>query len=264
MITGGCGFIGSNFIRFLLDESNFKIVNYDSLASGDKSNVESSDKYTLVIGDLCDNNLLDNTLHRHSVQQIIHFAALTHVSNSFESPQEYVRANIQGTLSLLEAVKKYGRITRFIYISTDEVYGDNTLHNIPKAENSQLEPTNPYSATKLSAEKFVDVYRVSYQIPACGVRMCNVYGPRQTRDKMVPKFIGLAMDGKPFTIEGDGHQLRCWLFVADVCRAIYSVLLKGKVGEIYNIGSTTELSVLDMAMKIKNEIESALGMINCS
>lgn len=258
MVTGGCGFIGSGFVHFMLEESDVNIVSLDSLISGDSANIETSERCTTIMGDICNIALLEKTLNVHNVTEIVHFAALTHVTASFEDPQQYVRANIEGTLNLLDAVRKYGQVKRFVYISTDEVYGDGA-DGIEKIESSSLAPTNPYSASKLSAETFVDVYRVSYNIPACGVRMCNVYGPRQTTDKVIPKFIKLAVDGKPFTIEGDGLQLRNWIYVTDACRAIYSVLLKGRIGEIYNISTSSELSVLDMAKKLKFEVETILG-----
>ena len=261
MVTGGCGFIGSNFIHFLIQETTVKIINYDNLSfAGRKFDTEASDRCVLVLGDICNSDLLYETLCLHGVEEIVHFAALTSVSDSFQNPQQYVKNNVEGTLSVLEAVKKYGRIKRFVQISTDEVYGDSDGDTTPKREGVSLEPTNPYSASKLSAEKFVGVYRVSYNTPASYVRMCNVYGPRQTFDKVVPKFISQAVEDKPFTIEGDGSQLRTWVYVLDACRAIYRVLQRGKIGEVYNIGSSSEKSVLDLAKMIKKEVDTTLGM----
>lgn len=259
MVTGGCGFIGSNFICFLLEETNAKVVNYDNLSSaGIKPDLEDSERYALVVGDITDTKLLEKTLRLNKVEEIVHFAALTSVSDSFKNPRQYARNNIDGTLSLLEAVKNYGCLNRFLHISTDEVYGD-TSSDVPKKEGDGLEPTNPYSASKLSAEKFVDVYRVAYKVPAYFLRMCNIYGPRQTSDKVVPKFIYQAIEGKPFTIEGDGSQLRIWLYVRDACRAICSILERGRIGEIYNVSSSFEISVIDMAKQIKKEVSAALG-----
>lgn len=259
MVTGGCGFIGSKFVHFLLDESNAIVVNFDKHPFGETSTLESSGRYTLVTGDICETKLLEKTLRLHEVQEIVHFAALTSVGDSFKKPKEYIRNNVEGTLSLLEAIKNYGRINRFLNIGTDEVYGESS-NGVPKKEEDRLEPTNPYSASKLSAEKFVDVYRVAYKIPAVFIRMCNIYGPRQTSDKVVPKFIYQAIEDKPLTIEGDGSQQRNWLYVSDACRAIYSVLEKGKTGEIYNIGSSFEMSITDMAKQIKEEVDATLGM----
>ena len=259
MVTGGCGFIASNFIRYILQETDLHVVNYDSLVTGNKANVDPSDRYTLVVGDLCNGEMLDRTLRQFNVDEIIHFGALTHVTDSFKDPDDYVRANVQGTLSLLDAVRKYGSIKRFVHISTDEVYGDSGMNEKAKVETDRLQPTNPYSATKVGAEKIADVYRVSYDIPLSSVRMCNVYGPRQTPDKVIVKFIGLATAGKPFTIEGNGEQLRSWLYVEDACRAIHTVLERGKVGEFYNIVSSNELSVLETARYIKEAVEEIQG-----
>ena len=261
LVTGGCGFIGSNFIQFVLEETNAKVVNYDNCLScaGGNADLADSERYCLVVGDVCDCELLEKTLYLHQVKDVVHFAALTSVSDSFENPDEYVKNNVQGTLSLLKAVRNYGCINRFVQISTDEVYGDSFSDGVPKKEGDSLEPTNPYSASKLSAEKFVDVYRVAYRIPASFVRMCNIYGPRQTLDKVVPKFIHQAIEGKPFTIAEDGKQLRSWLYVSDACRAIYSVLEKGKTGDVYNVASPCEMSVLDVAKAIKKEVDLALG-----
>ncbi len=261
MVTGGCGFIGSNFVHFLLEETKAIVVNFDNLSSaGSKPDLEVSERYTLVVGDIRETELLEKTLRLHKVKEIVHFAALTCVGDSFKSPQEYVKTNVEGTLSVLEAVKNYGHINRFLHISTDEVYGD-TTDGIPKKEGDGLKPTNPYSASKFSAEKFVDVYHIAYNIPVCFVRMCNIYGPWQTSDKVIPKFIYQAIEDQPFTIEGDGSQLRNWLYVNDACKAIYSVLEEGKTGEIYNISASFELSVLELAKKIKEEVDSALGVL---
>lgn len=256
LVTGGCGFIGSNFICHLLHEDAGKIVNYDNLSKwSNKLNVDASEERCIfVAGDVCNGDLLDKTLRLHEVDKVVHFAALTHVSDSFKHPDDFVQANVQGTLSLLEAVRKYGRVKQFLYISTDEVYGESGIDDSPKKETDNLHPTNPYSATKLAAEKLVEVYLTAYSIPACTVRMCNVYGPRQSLNKMFPKFISLSIQDKPFTIEGDGHQLRSWMYVHDTCRAIHLVFQRGKIGSIYNIGSTCEMSVLDAARGIKKEV----------
>lgn len=255
LVTGGCGFIGSNFISYLLSQGAEKIVNYDNLSDGsNRLNVEAADRCIFVAGDVCNGDLLDRTLRLHEVDRVVHFAALTHVSHSFEHPDEFVQANVQGTLSLLEAVRKYGRVKRLLYISTDEVYGESAADDSPKRETDSLHPTNPYSATKLAAENLVEVYLQAYSIPTCTVRMCNVFGPKQCLDKMLPKFIHQAIRDEPFTIEGDGCQLRCWMYVQDACRAIHTVFQQGMVGNVYNIGSTCEVSVLEAARAIKKEV----------
>lgn len=212
-----------------------------------------------MVGDICNGDLLERTFWQYDVGAVVHFTALTHAGDSFKCPEAYIEANVRGTLCLLEAMKKYGQIKNFLYISTDEVYGESTANDAPKNESSRLKPMNPYAATKVSAEKLVEVYHRAYGIPACLVRMCNVYGPKQSFDKVIPKFIKLAIEGKPFTIEGDGHQLRSWLYVHDACSALYSVLQRGKLGEVYNVGTSFEASVLDLAKEIKKEVNLALG-----
>ncbi len=264
LITGGCGFIPSSFVNYLKEEeASTKIVIYDRMnLASNKLNVQDidSERCILVAGDVCDRVLLDKTLLQHNIDTVVHFAALTSVCDSFSFPHEFVRSNVQGTVTLLEAMRNCGGIKRFLYISTDEVYGESTEDGKPKKEGDYHKPTNPYSASKLSAEHFVDIYRLAYGIPATCVRMCNIYGPRQSLDKVIPKFIKLAMEDKPFSIQGDGSQLRCWLHVSDACKAIYSVLLQGMVGEVYNIGSNIEMSVLDIAKKLGGAVAARLGM----
>ena len=260
MVTGGCGFIGSNFINHLLQETDARVVNYDCLSSGsNKAHVETSDRCTLVTGDIRNRELLEKTLDLYNVEEVVHFAACTHAGDSFEQPEEYIETNVQGTLSLLEAVRRHGGIKTFLYISTDEVYGESAAGDRPKKESDILKPTNPYAASKLSAEKLVEVYQIAHGLPARYVRMSNVYGPKQGYDKVIPKFISQARLGKPFTIEGDGRQLRTWLYVADACRAIHSVLLRGRVGEFYNIATTFELSILDLAKAVKEDVDISMG-----
>ena len=268
LVTGGCGFIASNFINHILEDEQLKrvigkVINYDLLLhSSTKSYVDvthTSSRYTLVTGDICNGKLLTQTLHKHRVDAVIHFAALPYVCDSFREPVKYVKTNVEGTVTLLESCRSYGHIKRFVYVSTDEVYGDSVSDSEPKREFDQVKPTNPYSATKASAEHFIDVYLKCYNLPTIVVRMCNVYGPHQSHYAVIPKFIHLAHQGKPFTVQGDGSQMRCWLHVSDACRAIVLVLNDGKIGEIYNIGSTTEMSVLDVAKEIKEAVSELKG-----
>lgn len=254
LVTGGCGFIGSNFISHLLGQTTARIVVYDSLATGNRENLEHSDEIVLVVGDVCDRQLLERTLQQFNVGEVVHFAALTHAGDSFKQPHEYFQTNVQGTLCLLEAVKKCSGIKNLLYVSTDEVYGESTADDTPKDEASHLKPMNPYAVSKLSAEKLIEVYHSAYGIPAHFVRLCNVYGPRQSFDKVIPKFIKQASESRPFTIEGDGKQLRTWMYVDDACRAIYSVLRGGKIGEVYNVGTSFETSILDLARMIKKDM----------
>ena len=267
LVTGGCGFIPSNFIDYILEElhSNYvKVVNYDCLTpAADKANVVSSrfapEQYVLVCGDICNRTLLDRVLRDHNVDAVVHFAAQTHVDDSYKNPLECVRCNVEGTVTLLEACQAYGRVKRFVYINTESVYGDLYTSKKPKTELDLLQPTNPYAASKASAEHFVQVYHKSYDFPALSVRMCNVYGPRQSPSKVVPRFIQQAASGETFTIHGDGSQLRSFLHVSDICAAILVVLTKGKFGEVYNVGTTTEVSVRDLAQNIRATVDAVKG-----
>jgi len=268
LVTGGCGFIPSNFINCVLGRlhaSSAKVINYDCLTSAsNKGNVDAScaapGQYVLICGDICNGALFEQVLRRYNVDAVVHFAAETHVSNSYNDPLAFVRSNVQGTVTILEACRSYGRLRRFIYVSTDEVYGDSEFgSDTPKTELDRLLPTNPYSASKASAEHFVAVYQKSYDFPALVVRMCNAYGPRQGVDKVVPKFIQLAVREEPFTIDGDGSQLRSFMHVCDICAAILGLLNRGTTGEIYNIGSMLEISVIDLAKEIKKTVDAVLG-----
>ena len=266
LVTGGCGFIPSNFIDYVLDRSSSALViNYDCLTlhAGNKFNVDSSgvaEQYVLICGDICNRALLDRVIRRYNVDAVVHFAAQTHVGESYRDPQESVRCNVEGTVALLEVCRAYGRIKRFVYVSSDEVYGDSGYaSDKPKTELDILQPTNPYAASKASAEHFVGVYRKSYDIPAIVVRVCNTYGPRQSLDKVVPKFIQQATHREPFTIEGNGSQLRSFLHVSDVCAAILAVLTKGTTDHVYNIGSTFEISVSHLAKEILKTVDDVSG-----
>ena len=268
LVTGGCGFIPSNYINHLLEclhSSSGKIVNFDRLTDvSDKANVDSSraasEQYVLICGDVCNRALLDRVLRQHNVDAVVHFAAQTHVDDSYKDPREFIRSNVEGTVTLLEACRTYGRIKRFVYVSTDEVYGDSGYEgDTPKTEFDILEPTNPYAASKASAEHFVGVYHRSYNFPAVMVRMCNAYGPRQSLDKVVPKFIRLAVSGDPFTIHGDGGQQRSFMYVSDICSALSVVLTKGTIGHVYNINTSFEISVVNLAKEIKETVDTTLG-----
>ena len=267
LVTGGCGFIPSNFIDYLLElpASSVKVINYDCLTSaGNKANVASRnapDQYVLICGNVSNRTLLDRVLRNHNVDAVVHFAAETHVSDSYEKPREFVKCNVEGTVTLLEACRAYGGVKRFVYVNTDEVYGDSEFGESEKAktELDLLQPTNPYAASKASAEHFVRVYCKSYEFPAAAVRMCNAYGRRQLSAKVVPRFIQQAASGKPFTIHGDGKQLRSFMHVSDICAAIFVVLTKGETGEVYNVGTTREVSVTDLAKEIKKAADAVMG-----
>lgn len=257
LVTGGCGFIGSNFINYYFKQNtDATIVNLDAMyycASETNVNVDirNSTRYHLVKGNLCSYDLIANILNIYQIDTIIHFAAQSHVQNSFEDALQYTHDNVQGTHTLLEASRKYGKIKRFIHISTDEVYGESMLNSEEekKNENSILCPTNPYAATKAAAELIAKSYYHSFKMPIIITRGNNVYGPNQYPEKLIPRFIQQLQQDEKVTIQGDGTNVRAFLHVNDVCSALELVLEKGEIGEIYNVGSDDhhEYKVLQIA-----------------
>lgn len=259
LVTGGCGFIGSAFVNALLNSQSVRVlVNIDKLDyCSSTKNIDqkclqnTSTDYHFICGNVADKTLVSKVLHDYSIDTIIHFAAQTHVDNSFETSLDYTQDNIVGTHVLCECARIYGKIHRFIHISTDEVYGD--THE--KAdENSVLCPTNPYAATKAAAELLVKSYWHSFRLPVIIVRSNNVFGPRQYIEKLIPKFTMALLNGEKCTIHGAGQTVRAFVYVDDVVHAILSILCKGILGEIYNIGSSFELSVMDVLSNLITQI----------
>jgi dTDP-glucose 4,6-dehydratase len=260
LVTGGCGFIGSNFINYYLTHNNnVNIFNLDAMyycadTNNINENIRDSSNYKFIKGNLCSADLIEYVLSEHNIDTVIHFAAQSHVQNSFDDSLQYTKDNVLGTHTLLEAVRKYNKITRFIHVSTDEVYGESMIDNTEnkKTESSILCPTNPYAATKAAAEMIAISYYHSFKLPIIITRGNNVYGPNQYPEKLIPKFIKLLKEGKPVTIQGDGSNLRSFLHVHDVARAFESILKNGKIGEIYNIGADDHLeySILDITYKL--------------
>ena len=257
LITGGCGFIGSNFINyFFYQHPDINIINLDAMyycanENNVKEEIRNSERYNLIKGNLCSIDLLNHILKDYNIDTIIHFAAQSHVQNSFDDSLKYTYDNIVGTHTLLESSRLYGKITRFIHISTDEVYGESLLSEDEEKKNEQsiLCPTNPYAATKAGAELIANSYRYSFKMPIIITRGNNVYGPDQYPEKLIPKFIELLKNGKKVTIQGDGSNVRAFLHVLDVAKALELILENGKIGEIYNIGSDEdkEYTVLEIA-----------------
>ena len=245
LVTGCCGFIGSNFVNYYFNEnSDVEIINLDAMyycASqyNIKENIRKSKRYHLVKGNLCSFDLISNILEIYNIDTVIHFAAQSHVQNSFDIALQYTLDNVVGTHTLLEACRKYGKIQKFIHISTDEVYGESMLseNEEKKNEDSVLCPTNPYAATKAAAELIAKSYYHSFKMPIIITRGNNVYGPNQYPEKLIPRFIQQLLKGEQVTIQGDGSNVRAFLHVNDVCSALKLILEKGKIGEIYNIGS---------------------------
>jgi dTDP-glucose 4,6-dehydratase len=266
LITGGCGFIGSNYINYIFNKyDDYNIINIDAMyycASENNINeeVRISERYKLIKGNLCSYDLVYHIVNDYKIDYIIHFAAQSHVQNSFEDALQYTKDNIVGTHNLLEVVRKYGKIIKFIHVSTDEVYGESMIeqNENKKTEESILCPTNPYAATKASAELIAQSYYYSFNIPIIITRGNNVYGPNQYPEKIIPKFIKLLRENNKVTIQGDGSNVRAFIHVDDVVNAFDIILDKGIIGEIYNIGSddNEEYTVKNVAeiliKKIKN------------
>jgi UDP-glucose 4,6-dehydratase len=265
LVTGGCGFIGSNFINYIFSKNNYNIINFDVMyycANENNINIEirNSDKYKLIKGNLCSADLINHVLNNYKIDIVIHFAAQSHVQNSFDDSLQFTQDNILGTHTLLECCRKYGKIERFIHVSTDEVYGESMINvdEQHKTEHSILCPTNPYAATKAGAELIAQSYNHSYKMPIIISRGNNVYGPNQYPEKLIPRFIKLLNEDKKVTIQGDGSVVRAFLHAYDTARAFECILERGKVGEIYNIGcdENMEYSVMEIAQNLIKKIKN--------
>ncbi|CAB3400989.1 unnamed protein product [Caenorhabditis bovis] len=268
LITGGCGFIGSNFINFIYNKwRNTKIINYDKLAYGASpfhvlEEIRESGRYTFVEAKLEDQETLDNTLESNKVDMVIHFAAITHVDESYSDRIGTIQDNIISTTTLLESIvnRSYKGVKRLVHISTDEVYGDSFGDTTPKSEDASLpNPTNPYAASKAACEMIIRSYWHSYKLPYVMVRMNNVYGPRQIHTKLIPKFTKLALDGKPYPLMGDGLHSRSWMFVEDCSEAISRVAIDGELGQIYNIGTEFEMTNIELTKMIHATVNKLMN-----
>lgn len=258
LLTGGAGFIGSHVLRLLVDKyPTVRFVCIDRLDyCATEKNIESimdRSNFKFVKGDITSADLVSHLLQSESVDTIMHFAAQSHVDNSFGNSLQFTYSNILGTHVLLEAAKAIGsQLKRFIHVSTDEVYGESTVEagDIWFSETSALKPTNPYAATKAAAELLVGAYQTSFRMPCIITRGNNVYGPNQYPEKLIPKFVNLLERGRPVCLHGDGSHRRSFIYVEDVARAFDTVLHHGEVGHIYNIGTEFEISNKEVAQKL--------------
>ena len=252
LVTGGCGFIASNFINMMAKKyKNTNWINLDAMyycADIDNidKDVQNFKNYHFIKGNTNSVDLVNHILEKYQIDAVINFAAQSHVCNSFGESLLYTKDNIMGTHTLLECCRKYGieKIKKFIHVSTDEVYGESELNEDSKNECSILYPTNPYAATKAGAEMLVISYYKSFKLPIIITRGNNVYGPRQYPEKLIPKFITSLLNNQKCTIHGNGNQLRSFLYVDDTINAFDIILNNGKIGEIYNIGSDEEYTVI--------------------
>lgn len=250
LITGGAGFIGSNFIRYFLDvHPEIKIINFDKLTyCGNLENLtglENNSNYEFKKGDICDPEAVDAIIK--DADAVIHFAAESHVDNSIKDPFVFTKTNVLGTHILLEAARKRG-VEKFLHISTDEVYG--SINDGSFKETDVLNPSSPYSASKAAAELIARGFFKTFNLPVLMVRGSNAFGPRQYPEKLIPLFITNILENKKVPLMGDGMHRRSWVYVLDFCRAVDFVFENGVFGEVYNIPGTVELPNIDITKKI--------------
>jgi len=252
LVTGGAGFIGSAFVRMAIDETGWRVINFDKLTyAGNLENlasVESHPNYRFVEGDICDARAVEAVFGEEQPDAIVHFAAESHVDRSILSPEPVVQTNFYGTFTLLEAARRHST-ARFLHVSTDEVYGS-LEPPIEATETSPLNPSSPYSASKAGADLLARSYFVTYKLPVAISRASNNYGPYQFPEKLIPLMIANAFEDRPLPVYGDGMQVRDWLYVEDHCRGIRAILEKGRDGEIYNIGGNRSLPNLEIVRKL--------------
>lgn len=270
LVTGGAGFIGSNFIHYLQRvEPAARIINLDALTyAGSLENLKSLPdpaRHIFVQGDICDRPLVDDLLRRYSIDTLVHFAAESHVDRSILGPGQFVQTNIVGTFTLLEAARQAWLVekllpaeaVRFHHVSTDEVYGTLGPHDPPFSETTPYAPRSPYAASKASSDHLARAYFTTYGLPVSITNCSNNYGPRQFPEKLIPLMILNAISGKPLPIYGDGMQIRDWLYVEDHCEAIVRVILSGRVGETYNVGGNNQPPNIEIVRTICEILDEA-------
>ncbi|WP_172199992.1 dTDP-glucose 4,6-dehydratase [Niveibacterium sp. COAC-50] len=262
LVTGGAGFIGGNFVLDWIANTGEPVINLDKLTYAGNletlKSVEDDARHTFVQGDICDRALVDSLLDAHKPRAIVHFAAESHVDRSIHGPGEFVRTNVEGTFTLLEAARAYWNGLegdaksgfRFHHVSTDEVYGSLGPNDPPFTETNTYEPNSPYSASKAASDHLVRAWHHTYGLPVTTSNCSNNYGPYHFPEKLIPLMIANALAGKPLPIYGDGQQIRDWLYVTDHCSAIRTILAQGKVGEVYNVGGWNEKPNIDIVKTI--------------
>ncbi len=268
LVTGGAGFIGSNFVRYLLKtEPGVKVVNLDKLTyAGSVENLvdlPGADRHHFVQGDICDLPLVEQLFEEHQIDTVVHFAAETHVDRSIQGPGAFVRTNVVGTFTLLEAARKFwlsGQSVgkRFHHVSTDEVFGTLRPGEPAWIESTPYAPNSPYSASKASSDHLVRAYHHTYGLPVSITNCSNNYGPYQFPEKLIPLMILNAVDGTPLPVYGDGQQVRDWLYVEDHCEAIHLVVKHGRVGETYNIGGNNQPANVEVIHQICSLLDECL------
>ena len=263
LVTGGAGFIGSNFVRYWLQHHpQDRLVNLDALTYAGNleslADIETLPNYRFVQGDICDRTLVEELLEQESIDAIVNFAAESHVDRSISGPDAFIRTNVEGTFSLLEAARKLwgadqGR--RFLHVSTDEVYGSLDMGAAAFTEQHPYQPNSPYSASKAASDHLVRAYHETYGLPVLTTNRSNNYGPYQFPEKLIPLLILNALEDKPLPVYGDGKNIRDWLYVEDHCRGIDAVLTGGAPGQVYNIGGSNEWQNIDIVELVCRKLD---------
>jgi len=269
MVTGGCGFIGSNFIRYLLNEPDFtgRIINVDSLTyAGNPDNLQDltdtyQDRYCFERADICDFERMEHIFSTYGIDGICHFAAESHVDRSIKRPDAFIRTNIMGTFNLLELARMQGSaFTLFHHVSTDEVYGSLGKRGLFR-ETMPYRPNSPYSASKAASDHLIRAYGKTYRLPTTLSNCSNNYGPYQFPEKLIPLIILNAAAGKELPVYGDGKNVRDWLYVEDHCRAIWTIMKSGKRGRTYNVGGNREMENISIVKMICDIVDNILGTL---
>ncbi|GAV21449.1 dTDP-glucose 4,6-dehydratase [Mariprofundus micogutta] len=263
LVTGGAGFIGCNFVRYMLaTDQDVKIVNLDLLtyagSLGNLKGLPDASRHTFVQGDICDRELIDRLLREHEIDTVVHFAAESHVDNSISGPEVFVKTNVLGTFILLESARQYWQAEkgleatkyRFHHISTDEVYGTLSADDPAFSETTPYAPNSPYSASKAGSDHLVRAYFHTYGMTVTTTNCSNNYGPYQHSEKLIPTIIRNCVNGSPIPVYGDGSNIRDWLYVEDHCSGIDAVIRRGTPGEVYNIGGINEWKNIDICRLI--------------
>jgi dTDP-glucose 4,6-dehydratase len=272
LITGGAGFIGCHFVRYLLGtDPGVRIVNLDVLTyAGSLENLKEMpdpDRHTVVPGDICDRTLVEHLLREYEIDTVVHCAAESHVDRSITGPAAFIQTNVVGTFTLLEATRIFwlqdkawdAETCRFHHVSTDEVYGALGPHDPPFCETTPYAPNSPYAASKAASDHLVRAYHKTYGLPTVTTHCSNNYGPYQHEEKFIPTVIRACLLGKPIPVYGDGSHMRDWLYVADHCAAIDVVLRHGRVGDAYNIGGRSNWKNLDIVHQICHVLAALIG-----
>ena len=263
LVTGGCGFIGSNFVRYILsNEKKCRVVNLDKLTyAGNPENlndVADDKRYIFVKGDICDEKVVDAIFSDYKPDIVFNFAAESHVDRSIGKPDDFIRADMFGVFTLLEAMKQHGG-ELFVQISTDEVYG--SIEKGEFTEEDPLMPSNPYSASKAGGDRLAYSYFVTYKLPVIVTRASNNYGPHQYPEKLIPLFVTNALEDQPLPLYGDGKNVRDWLYVEDHCSALHFIMTNGVLGEIYNIGGGNEMQNINITKLILDHLNKPESLI---